>query len=71
MVERKVSLSKYTISNVFLFTEVRFSIKLRLVSKAFDTACLIGLTILAEYELVTQIDHSIYIINRDFNNTFL
>ena len=70
MVERRISLSKYAISNIFLFADVQFSVKLRLVCKRFDTGCLIGLNILAEFELVNQIDYCKYIINRDFSDTF-
>jgi len=52
MVESRITLSKYAISNIFAFTDVKFAIFLRLASKTFDTACLIGLNITAEFELV-------------------
>lgn len=71
MVESRTTLSKYAISNIFAFTDIKFSLYLRLVSRSFDTACLIGLNITAEFELVDQIDYCRYIISRDFGASAL
>ena len=67
MVESIKSLSKFAISNIFHFLDLKSAFKLRRVSKKFDAACLIGLKMTAEYELTDTIDYCRYIIDRDFS----
>ena len=44
--KKKVVLSKYVISNVILFLPFKSALQLRLVSRRFDEAALIGFNIL-------------------------
>jgi hypothetical protein len=68
MVEKKKTLSKFALSNIFRFFELKEALSLRLVSAKFDAAVMIGLTIEESYELNITIDMYRYLINRDFSS---
>lgn len=60
-------LSKYALSNIFLFTDERLAISLRLASKKFDDACYIGLNIGSKYDIPYYIDNLNYKILKNFS----
>lgn len=63
MVEsRRANLSKFALSNIFMFTDVPQALLLRRVARKFDAACLIGFNISAKFELQAEIDHCNYYI---------
>ena len=67
MVEnRKFILSKFALSNVFHFLEIPKALELRRVNSIFDAACVIGLTIQANYDLTDTVDRCNYIIETKF-----
>lgn len=68
MVEKKKTLSKFALSNIFRFLELKEAMSLRLVSSKFDAAVFIGLTIEENYELSKTIDMYRYVIQRDFSS---
>ena len=71
MVGRKLKLSKYALSNVFCFLDIQKALECRRVSSLFDEACLIGLTIVSEHDLVDTIDRCAYVIQANFSKEHL
>jgi hypothetical protein len=55
-------LSKFALSNIFIFTDVPQALLLRRIARKLDAACLIGFNISAKFELQAEIDHCNYFI---------
>lgn len=64
--KKKIVLSKYVISNIILFLPFKSALQLRLVSRRFDEAVLIGFNILY-FDLQAQADKFQYLLENEFD----